>query len=96
MPAAADDNEVLDLRGDKAVLLGRLAEALEYLRLDIANLKKANDEDHTKIFDRLNEGEDYMFILKLSRCALSRLDDYGIFKALILAAISALIGYQLA
>lgn len=89
-------DETVDLRGDRALLLGNLVGAVRELRNDILELKTENAQEHTKIFARLEEGDRNMYVLKFSRCLLGQLDNYGILKAIALAAISAIIGFELA
>jgi len=83
------EGETLDLRADKSLLLGHLIS-------EVQNLRRENSDEHLKIFARLDESDKYIAILKISRCALSGLDKYGLVKAAIIAAISGFVGFQIA
>lgn len=51
------------------------------------NLQKSNDAEHSRIFKRLEEGDQYFAVFKLSRCAFSWLDRQGAVKWALMAII---------
>jgi hypothetical protein len=62
------------------MLLGSIVTSLN-------ELKEQNKQEHEKIFKRLDDGEQYLLVLKLSRCALGWLDRNGIIKCMLLAIL---------
>ena len=71
------------------MLLGQLVQAVNAL------IQK-NDEEHRKIFDRLDDGDKYLAVLKFSRCSLHWLDRQGLFKVVGTIIISGCMGYLIA
>ena len=58
---------------NKDMVLGEVVGALN-------SLIESNKTDHDKIFKRLEEGDQYLFVLKLSSCAFGWLNRNGIVK----------------
>lgn len=71
------------------LLMGQVVQAINAL---IAT----NKEDHEKIFQRLDDGDKYLAILKFSRCSIHWLDRQGFFKVLGTILVSGAVGYFLA
>lgn len=59
--------------------LGALVQAFK-------DMQEANTRDHKKIFERLDEGDQYLAVLKISGCAFSFLTKSGIVKYAIIGA----------
>ncbi len=55
------------------IVLGQVVGALN-------GLIASNQEDHARIFARLDEGDKYLFIFKASRCSFEWLDRQGAIK----------------
>jgi hypothetical protein len=62
---------------NRDVTLGMIIEKLD-------SMKEQNDEDHQKIFARLDEGDQYFAVFKVSRCLLTWLDHQGAVKYFLL------------
>lgn len=71
------------------MLLGQLVQAVNALIVK-------NNEEHKKIFERLDDGDKYLAVLKFSRCSLHWLDSQGLFKVIGTAILSGSIGYLIA
>lgn len=71
------------------MLLGQLVQAVNALIVK-------NNEEHKKIFERLDDGDKYLAVLKFSRCSLHWLDSQGLFKVIGTAILSGAIGYLIA
>jgi hypothetical protein len=70
----------------KDMVLGQVVEAVNGLR-------ESNEKDHQKIFERLDEGDKYLAVLKVSRCMFTWLDGNGAFYALLSAAFLLVVGW---
>lgn len=58
---------------NRDLILGQVVSALN-------SLCESNKEEHDKIFKRLDEGDQYLFIFKASRCTFSWLNRNGFVK----------------
>ena len=65
---------------NRDITLGMIIAKLE-------DMKRSNDDDHQKIFKRLEEGDQYFAVFKLSRCAFSWLDRQGAVKWALMAVV---------
>ena len=70
----------------KDMVLGQVVEAINGLR-------ESNEKEHQKIFERLDEGDQYMAVLKISHCAFSLLDGNGLFYGLLSLAFIVVVGW---
>jgi hypothetical protein len=59
----------------------------------LRDLIEANEKDHKKIFERLDENDKNTVVLKLSRCAFSWLDKNGLIKWGVLASFGLVMDY---
>lgn len=73
--ASSEESKLVEVPKElsKDILLGQVVEALN-------NLIKSNKKDHDKIFARLDEGDQYFALFKVSRCLFSWLDEQGVIK----------------
>lgn len=70
------------------LILGQVVQAVN-------GLIESNQADHDKIFKRLEEGDQYLFIFKASRCSLSWLNRNGFLKWGLIGSIFTAAGWLL-
>lgn len=81
------DHELIDIPEEissRDMILGQVVQAVNNLTKTVDDFKESNQSEHKEFSKRLEEGDQYLFIFKLSRCAVSWLDRQGAIKGALL------------